>query len=199
MTTNTAQLTEMKKMDVISLDEGRDLGTVRRVFLDPEAKRVTGFLLRGRGLGADWTWLPSKEVDRIGEDVVFVRGGTEEGREPTGRSLHDLVGTRVATRDGQVLGSLVDLGMDDSWAVTDLELSGNRALSVEDLDAVRIGEDLITVPAGVDEQDLNDSGDGTKKLLSRIFGEETMRETAEAISRAARAVAPDEDAERSNR
>ena len=65
-------LNEIQGMQVVSLEEGRILGAVQKVFLNPSKKAVSGVLVRPSGLGRDEGWIDIKDVTKIGEDVLFI-------------------------------------------------------------------------------------------------------------------------------
>jgi len=123
----TRDLKDIKQKRVISLDEGRDLGSVRRIYLNPEQRRVSGIVVREHGLFGEDKWIDIFNLRCVGEDVLFVRSAKDcIAAEPVGRSLGDMVGMPVATLDGERLGDLRDLEVGRDWTVVELHLSGKR-------------------------------------------------------------------------
>lgn len=177
------QLHEIKGMQAISLVEGRSMGSIQRVYLDPAKKRVSGLVVREAGLGGQESWIDIKDVEKVGEDVLFInRAGSCKAKTPVGRSLKDLQGMQITSRDGKILGTLVDVEIGEEWRVVELELSDRRMLKVDPKQTV-FGQDAIMVAAGAAGK-LRSVGRQKSGFLARVFGIEHVQETADAISRA---------------
>jgi sporulation protein YlmC with PRC-barrel domain len=162
-------LHDIQGMQVVSLAEGRALGTVQKVFLDPARQTVSGLVVRGAGLTGGESWIPIQEVDRVGEDVVFAsRAAACQPRRPSGRSLKELMGMPVATRDGKLLGSLIDVEIDEAWRVTELILSEGRWVALAP-DSALVGPDTILLPASTLAME-RARPQGAGGLLAWLFG-----------------------------
>ncbi|HOX44005.1 MAG TPA: PRC-barrel domain-containing protein [Myxococcota bacterium] len=182
-------LQDIQGMQVVSLAEGRALGLVQKVFLNPAQKSVCGLLVRQPGLGGAENWIDIQDVDRVGEDVVFVgRAAACKAKPPVGRSLKELMGMPVATRDGKLLGSLIDVEIDDGWQVKELILSEGRWVTLEPATAL-VGQDTILLPEGARAESREGPG-APRGLLARMFGSQAVEEAAAVIKRAGRAVRP---------
>ncbi len=191
-------LHDIQGMQVISLDEGRALGLVQKVFLNPAQKSVSGLLVRQAGLAGAESWIDIQDVDRVGEDVVFVgRAGACKAKPPVGRSLKELMGMPVATRDGKLLGSLIDVEIDEGWQLRELILSEGRWVTLDPATAL-VGQDTILLATGTRAESREGPG-APRGLLARMFGSQAVEETAAVIRRAGRAVRPEKSRGRSKK
>lgn len=183
------QLHDIQGMQVVTQAEGRLMGAIQKVYLNPAKKRVSGIVVRESGFGGQESWIEVKDIDKVGEDVLFVpRAGLCKAKNPVGRSLKELMGMQVTSKDGKILGSLVDLEIDDGWRVVELTLSDNRVVEIDPRHAV-FGQDAILLRAGAASRIRSVSRPKTG-FLARMFGVETVQETAGAISRAEKAAKP---------
>jgi len=179
------QLQQIRGMHVVSLAEGRILGVVQKVFVNSTRKKVSGLTVRGAGLGSAEGWVDVRDVTQVGEDVVFVsRAASCKAKMPVGRSLRDMMGMPVTTRRGKIIGSLVDVEVDDGWKLSELSLSDRRVVPVGK-QAV-FGQDTIILGAGA-EQKIRRLPRNRPGILSRIFGREMVEEAADVIARAEQA------------
>ena len=181
-------LHEIQGMQVISLAEGRILGAVQKVYLNPSKKAVSGMLVRQSGMGRGEGWVEVREVTQIGEDVLFVtKASAYKAKGPMGRSLKDLMGMPVMSKDGKLLGSLVDVEVDQKWRVVELSLSEGRQIEIDPRHAV-FGQDTILLKAGA-EQRIR-SVKSKPGFLARMFGAQAIEEAADAIARVERVRGP---------
>ena len=181
-------LHEIQGMQVVSLAEGRILGAVQKVFLNPTHKVVSGILVRQTGLGRHEGWVDIKDVSMIGEEVVFIaKASAYKAKAPVGRSLKDLMGMPVLTKEGKLLGSLVDVEVDAKWQVVELSLSEGKLIQIDPLKAV-FGQDSILLKVGADKKVR--STPNRPGFLARLFGSQSIEEAADAISRAERSRKP---------
>lgn len=178
-------LNEIQGMQVVSLTEGRILGSVQKVFINPAKKAVSGVLVRPSGLGRDEGWVDIKDVTMIGEDVLFIsKASSYKAKTPVGRSLKDLMGIPVTSKDGKLLGSLVDVEIDDRWQVVELNISEGRMITIDPRHAV-FGPDAILLKAGADKR-VRTTVKSKPGFLARLFGAEVIEEAADAIARVER-------------
>ncbi len=178
-------LNEIQGMQVVSLEEGRILGSVQKVFLNPSKKAVSGVLVRPSGLSRDEGWIDIKDVTKIGEDVLFIsKARAFKAKAPVGRSLKDLMGIPVTSKDGKLLGSLVDVEIDNQWQVVELSISEGRMITIDPKHAV-FGPDAILLKAGADKR-VRSAVKPKPGFLARLFGAEVIEEAADAIARVER-------------
>lgn len=183
-------LNEIQGMQVVSLAEGRILGSVQKVFLNPSKKMVSGALVRPSGLGRDEGWIDIKDVTMIGEDVLFIsKAAAYKAKAPVGRSLKDLMGIPVTSKDGKLLGSLVDVEINNQWQVIELNLSEGRMITIDPKHAV-FGPDAILLKAGADKR-VRSAVKSKPGFLARLFGAEAIEEAADAIARVERTRQPE--------
>ena len=108
--------TELSGRAVIDIDTAERIGTIEKLILDPEGKRVAGFVVsKGAGFpGAkERTIVPSSAVHAIGPDAVTVRrdaiAAADIGRIESLPRGSDVIGRKVVTEDGRYLGKVDDL------------------------------------------------------------------------------------------
>jgi len=177
------QLHEIQGMQVVALHEGRIMGSIQKVYLNPAKKCVSGMVVREPGFGGQESWVDIRDIEKVGENVLFVpRAGACKAKNPVGRSLKDLMGMQVTAKDGKILGSLVDVEIDEEWRVVEISLSEGRMVKIEPRHAV-FGQDAILLRAGA-ASSIRAAPRHKTGFLARVFGIETVAETAEAISRA---------------
>jgi uncharacterized protein YrrD len=177
------QLHEIQGMQVVALQEGRIMGSIQKVYLNPAKKCVSGMVVREPGFGGQESWIDIRDIEKVGENVLFVpRAGACKAKSPVGRSLKDLMGMQVTAKDGKILGSLVDVEIDDEWRVVEISLSEGRMVKIEPRHAV-FGQDAILLRAGAASA-VRAAPRHKTGFLARVFGIETVAETADAISRA---------------
>ncbi len=183
------QLQNIRGMQVVALAEGRIMGTVQKMYLNPAKKRVTGMVVREAGFGGQESWVEVSDIEQVGENVIFVtRAGVCKAKRPVGRSLKDLMGMQVATKAGKILGSLVDVEIDENWNVVEITLSDKRVVKIDPRQTV-FGEDAILLAAGA-ETLLRSAASQKSGFLARVFGTEAVAETAGAIARAEKMARP---------
>jgi uncharacterized protein YrrD len=158
---------ELSGRSVVDIDAAAKLGRIEKIIIDPEARRVAAFLVSpGGAFNKDKTptLLPATSVHAIGPDAVTVRRTAEVG----GAAGHfdqlprvsDIIGRKVVSRDGRLLGVVDDVlisGADgvivgyqlgDSSALRSL-FGGRKHSRAPYLRAdvdLRTGPDLIVAP-----------------------------------------------------
>ena len=112
--------TELAGRAVVDIDAAKKVGTIDKMILDPDGRRVAGFVVRRHGSGFpgthDHVLLPSSAIHAIGPDAVTNRQGSVAGDElarletlPRGS---DLIGRKVVSEDGRFLGKVSDVLID---------------------------------------------------------------------------------------
>ncbi len=98
---------------VISLEDGRKLGHVSDLFIDPTTLSLSAFLIQG---DAGQSVLPREQALSIGEDAVTVHNvsATQSGANslPGVRLFSELHGHKVVDSAGTLIGELDDIEMD---------------------------------------------------------------------------------------
>ena len=151
----------MKGLPVITMAEGKQIGKVDDLVVDPERKAVSWLRLHSGGigiLGGERLWVPADAVHGVGEDVVTINAEADArtpADAPEALVLVDakrgIIGNKVITENGERLGEVRDYEFDpDTFALTSifvppgtnvvgdfLTIAGDKVLT--------IGEDVIVV------------------------------------------------------
>ena len=148
---------QARGLAVLSAADGRRVGTVEGIFLDPDAKRVAGFSIsggeRGRMPGSRRT-IDSAEVRELGSGGLTIDDATAHGARVNSAylslvPLEDLAKRTVVTEGGAYVGRVVTVAFDErTFRLTQVEvcpgfLRGHRLVPADRL--VRIGRDLLVV------------------------------------------------------
>lgn len=111
--------TELGGRAVVDMDAAEKVGKIEKVIIDPEARRVAGFTVsHGASLinpGTKVT-LPASSVHAVGPDAVTVHGSVVVNDLAHLEALprvSDVVGRKVVSRDGRLLGTVADVLIDD--------------------------------------------------------------------------------------
>ncbi len=152
------RLSELPGRAVVAADTGEKLGTVSDVLIDPQGRRIVGFIVGGQLLTSERV-VPSENVQAVG-DAVVVRShdgvvGAREWREGDSDSIRSstLKNKLVMTVGGRRLGVIKDVHVEErSTVITGYEVSGGtlaglltrRNLIPESTD-IRIGPDAVVV------------------------------------------------------
>jgi sporulation protein YlmC with PRC-barrel domain len=170
MDDHLVRASELSGRAVVNIDTAEKVGRVDRVVLDPDARRVAGFLV-SRGSGADGNAMhmavPAAAVHAVGPDAVTMhnRGGVPG---TTVDHLHELpaaselIGRKVVTADGRFLGRIAEvlvdrrdgaivaypIGDDDVLGKIESLFRGRKRMTYLRADAdLRSGDDLVVAPA----------------------------------------------------
>jgi sporulation protein YlmC with PRC-barrel domain len=156
----------VKGLPVITLAEGRQIGKVDDLIVDPERKAVSWLRVHSGGmgmLGAARLWVAAEAVHGVGEHAVTINAEADArsaGDAPEafalGKAKRGIIGSKVMTENGQRLGEVRDYEFDPySFALTSLSIppAGNvpgDILTIAGENVLTIGEDVIVVAtAGV--------------------------------------------------
>jgi uncharacterized protein YrrD len=96
------------------MDAAHKLGRIVKVILDPDARRVAGFVVshRPNAFANDVrTMVPAAAIHAIGPDAVTVRRAAVESDAAPGNlpSVGDIAGRKVVSHDGRFLGVIDDV------------------------------------------------------------------------------------------
>jgi len=142
------------KRPVVSMEDGKKIGSVHDVFVDATTMRATGLLLKGDG--GEFT-LPFGAIRSIGEDAITVESvsstQSSPSSDPTLRNISDLKGTPIVNGEGTTVGELHDLNLEPtSGTILAIECRSGGVLGIgahEDwIDVAKIrslGPKIITV------------------------------------------------------
>ena len=108
---------ELSGRSVVDIDAAEKLGQIDKIIIDPDARRVAALLVSHHGGpfkgDKSHTLLPAASIHAIGPDAVTVR----HAPEVAGAAAHfdqlprvsDIVGRKVVSRDGRLLGVVDDV------------------------------------------------------------------------------------------
>lgn len=173
---------------VVTRDAGVILGNVNRVFIDLQSKRISALSFRRKYLGQEF-FLKMQQVERIGEDVVFVSSDTmiqplTKTDQAPGEDLRNFQGVWAFTQGGQPVAAITDLGFDQqTWILQTLYFCDDRAVEVNAAD-VTLAHDKVVIQA--DLVDAIISPAASHGLLAGLFGSEGIEEAGIVLQRALR-------------
>jgi uncharacterized protein YrrD len=108
--------TELTGRAVVDMDAAEKLGRVDRIIIDPESRRVAAFRLSRGGVffsNTTHVTVSATSVYAIGPDAITVRHAAESGDANTRFDdlphVSDVVGRKVVSRDGRLLGVVHDV------------------------------------------------------------------------------------------
>lgn len=174
-------------LDVITINEGKKIASVKDVIYDQGSQKVLAFLLDEGGMFVDPHVITVQDVKNIGKDALMIE--TAENIRSTAdvdetiRSIAQdkifLTENRMVTIEGEDLGRVSDIYFDPSTGqVLEFELNqsiknmsfGKKRIKVEDI--VSIGQDTTVVKAQVlGEADIKSTetvDDQPNQLKSRL-------------------------------
>lgn len=103
---------KLSAMPVVSLSDGRNLGRVRALVIDPGSLRLAALALEAGGFLKERRFIPFEAVKSIGEDAVTIEDSGSVVRLSTSPDLASLVrqpvsllGCHLITEDGRFLGT----------------------------------------------------------------------------------------------
>lgn len=123
---------------VVSLDEGAIVGKLDDFQFDLESRRIYGYRIKGARMFGKSGGIRADRLLRVGKDVAFVQGA-EDVELGAGRTAVDgrswasqYRGTRVMTRNGQLVGTVDDLVYDAAGdTVIALVISQDRGVVLD--------------------------------------------------------------------
>ena len=151
----------VKGLPVMTMAEGKQVGKVDDLIVDPERKAVSWLRLHSGGmgmLGAARLWVAAEAVHGVGEHAVTINAEADArlaGDAPEafalGKAKRGIIGSKVMTENGQRLGEVRDYEFDPyTFALTSLSVpaAGNvpgDILTIAGENVLTIGEDVIVV------------------------------------------------------
>lgn len=107
--------TELSGRPVVDIDTAEKLGRIEKIIIDPQRRRVAAFLVAAGGTfqrDKVRSWIPAASVHAIGPDAVTTRH-VDDGRAAADFDqlppVSDIVGRKVVSRDGRLLGIVDDV------------------------------------------------------------------------------------------
>jgi len=149
-------------LSVITHNDGKNLGTVRDLIFSDNSQKLLALLLSDRELFGmiDAVCVPWNQVREIGADALMVESEDSQQKVHADALIaesydarHTIDGKTLTTDQGEKVGSVSDLYLDDSGYVTAFEISGGlfadalggkRYLAMPS--TLTVGPDVIIVP-----------------------------------------------------
>jgi uncharacterized protein YrrD len=157
-----ARYEHIKGLPVVTMAEGKRIGKVDDVLIDPDGKGVAWFRVHSGGiLGGDRWWVSARAVHGMGEDAVTIKSEADvlapadaPEAEAMVKARRTIIGSKVVTENGEQLGEVRDYEFaPDTFALTylfvppSMNLFG-QLLTIAADRVLMIGEDAILVSAG---------------------------------------------------
>lgn len=144
---------------VITLSNAHKVGTVDEVLFDPEYRQVLAFRVKEGGLLRHDEAVPRGEVTAIGNDAITVSGPSSINRVDRypaladARTLKDLLGMKVVSEQGTVLGTVGHAQLDAQARMVEryvldtslLERPRREEHAILPDQVVRLGQDNIMI------------------------------------------------------
>jgi uncharacterized protein YrrD len=117
--------TELVSMPIIATAEGREVGRIRDVLFDPEAKSLLGLLVNSTAGSTDVPmFLQRRDISSVGKDAVTVRDAAvlqpyamhQEAQRVVDSGIH-LRGSNVLTEGGESLGKVDKVMIDEDGSI----------------------------------------------------------------------------------
>ena len=151
----------VKGLPVITMAEGKQVGKVDDLVIDPERKAVSWLRLHSGGmLGGERLWVSTEAVHGVGADAVTINAEAD-ARAPADapealalvKAKRGIIGSKVMTENGERVGEVCDYEFDpDTFALTSLSVPPGMNVVGEILmipgdKVLTIGKDMIVVAA----------------------------------------------------
>ena len=151
----------MKGLPVITMAEGKQIGKIDDLVIDPERKAVGWLRLHSGGMiGGERLWVPTAAVHGVGEDAVTINAEAD-ARTPADapdalalvKAKRGVIGSKVLTESGERVGEVRDYEFDaNTFALTSLSVppamnTVGEILTIPADKVLTIGEDMIVVAA----------------------------------------------------
>ncbi len=153
---------ELLRLPVIALPGGKKVGTVTDLVIDLDSRTLAGLAIGGPD--GEERLVPFNSIRRIGPQAIMVEEGFDRADDRVRERLQelagnriDVVGLKVLTEEGRLVGTVSDVTMDErTGALENYEVSGGALrdalvgrshLSVAS--PTSVGDEYVVVPEGV--------------------------------------------------
>jgi uncharacterized protein YrrD len=142
---------EIIGLPVISIDEGRELGIVRDVVINPSAKEVSALLLEDQKWFMGARTFPFSAISGIGQYAVTIEKSESVTSVLDSSDLLDLlatevkiIGSKILTKTGQIQGKIVDIIVDESGKIItcDVEDMNGQMTTISSEQVVTFGKEV---------------------------------------------------------
>jgi len=122
---------QLLHLPVFSLEEGRQIGKVKGLVIDPGKKAVVALIIEEKGWLKEQKFIPFSQIRSAGEDAITVernnslqRGATLPEVLKLTRDKVDVLGTRIVLENGTILGQVDEFYIDlQTGEIVGLEFS----------------------------------------------------------------------------
>jgi uncharacterized protein YrrD len=184
---------QFKSLSVISLDEGREIGHIRDLVINPQTSEVAAIIVQRRGLFGEQKVIPYSRVVSVGNNALTVQKMANAERLTSLPQIMGLVkeearlrGVRVISEGGAAFGRVDEFYVDAatgkiiafevSGAPGDGILKGKATLPAGEVRT--IGKDILIVRNGAEESLTRSEGklaggmknlkDSTSRLVQKV-------------------------------
>lgn len=143
-------LEQLKKLNVLAINEGTECGTITELIIDP-AKKQTDYIVVDDGTGClGLKLLPIEAVKSTGIEFLTVLSKNDlKSFSDTANTLKNklsskqLIGLRAISGEGFTIGSITEIGIDEKTG-TIIELKISDSLSIANENLVAITAKMVT-------------------------------------------------------
>jgi uncharacterized protein YrrD len=142
---------EIIGLPVISIDEGRELGIVRDVVINPSAKEVSALLIEDHKWFMGAKTFPFSAINGIGQYAVTIEKSESVTSVLDSSELLDLlatevkiIGSKILTKTGQIQGKIIDIIVDESGKIItcDVEDMNGQMTTISSEQVVTFGKEV---------------------------------------------------------
>lgn len=181
---------------IVTYEEGDRLGNVGDIYFDKKSCGIKGISLSSKLLEPEAkNFIKFKDIFKLGNSVVIVSKKSAVGTMPKGLEsscLRLLKGIRLVTQDGENLGELSDVSVDEkSGTIQEVTLFGDKSIRIDvEKDKIQIGRDMIVVPSAY-KANITANAKQSEDKLSQVVksAEKVTRRFADSINEAVHKVA----------
>jgi uncharacterized protein YrrD len=157
---------ELRGRAIVSLDQAEKIGAVDDLLLDFGTNEVREFTVRPGLLGGT-KYIRAQSIRNVGPDAITIPDrsvledqGLRASDSPQLASLSGLLGSKVVSEQGALLGTLGDVVLDSSGLrVACFEMSGNlwdkltgSEKTFNAMPGIRMGSQLVVVPDAIAQE-----------------------------------------------
>lgn len=153
--------TDILGLPVISIMEGKELGNVKGLVINPNGGIVTALVRDEIKWYLEAKLLPFSAITGVGEYAVTIEDSSSVASITTAPEFEKLlsddikvIGTKVLTKSGRIQGKVTEILIDDAGQITACEIEDVSGQSAE-IPAQRIltyGKDVLIIKETTDEQ-----------------------------------------------
>ncbi|MCK8818097.1 PRC-barrel domain-containing protein [Natroniella sulfidigena] len=151
---------ELIGLPIVDLEDGELIGKVVDILFSPEKKELLGVKAKNNKLWKGARLIPQKSLYTLGKDIVVINNKRDlKQAEKSVASLNsgkEVMGKEVITEEGQVLGAVEDVIIDQDQKLLGYELTdgliqdiltGRKLILFAEIE-LTYGEDIIIVTNG---------------------------------------------------